>query len=167
MGQQGTLTRIWAERGTRHTWSCIFGAVCPERAETAALVMPHVDTQTMNSHLTEISKTVATGAHAILVMDGAGWHGSAELEVPDNITALKLPPYSPELDPMENVWAYLRANKLTISVFETYDEIVGRCCEACNFFAADKQRITSITTRDWAKTVRHLGPLVLFEVSNF
>ena len=98
VGQQGTLTRIWAERGTRpraprdtrYIWSYIFGAVCPERAE-AALIMPHADTQAMSAHLAEIAKTVASGAHALLILDGAGWHGSAELEVPDNITLLKLP----------------------------------------------------------------------------
>ena len=109
VGQQGTLTRIWAERGTRpraprdtrYIWSYIFGAVCPERAEAAALIMPHADTQAMSAHLAEIAKTVASGAHALLILDGAGWHGSAELEVPDNITLLKLPPYSPELNPME------------------------------------------------------------------
>ena len=106
VGQQGTLTRIWAERGTRpraprdtrYIWSYIFGAVCPERAEAAALIMPHADTQAMSAHLAEIAKTVASGAHALLILDGAGWHGSAELEVPDNIsggTLLKLPPYSP------------------------------------------------------------------------
>ena len=134
-------------------WSYIFGAVCPERAEAAALIMPHADTQAMSAHLAEIAKTVASGAHALLILDGAGWHGSAELEVPDNITLLKLPPYSPELNPMENVWAYLRANKLAISVFDNYEQIVDRCCEAWNFFANDKTAITSITTRQWAKTV--------------
>ncbi len=90
VGQQGTLTRIWAERGTRpraprdtrYIWSYIFGAVCPERAEAAALIMPHADTQAMSAHLAEIAKTVASGAHALLILDGAGWHGSAELEVP-------------------------------------------------------------------------------------
>ena len=100
VGQQGTLTRIWAERGTRpraprdtrYIWSYIFGAVCPERAEAAALIMPHADTQAMSAHLAEIAKTVASGAHALLILDGAGWHGSADLEVPDNITLLKLPP---------------------------------------------------------------------------
>jgi len=161
VGQQGTLTRIWAERGTRpraprdtrYTWSYIFGAVCPERAKAAALIMPHADTPAMNAHLVEIARTVAPDAHAILVLDGAGWHGSTALKVPDNITLLKLPPYSPELNPMENVWAYLRANKLAISVFETYAEIVDRCCDAWNFFAEDKQAITSITSRKWARTV--------------
>ena len=70
VGQQGTLTRIWAERGTRpraprdtrYIWSYIFGAVCPERAEAAALIMPHADTQAMSAHLAD-AKTVASGAH--------------------------------------------------------------------------------------------------------
>ena len=107
----------------------------------------------MNAPLAEIANTVASGAHALLILDGADWHGSAELQVPDNITLLKLPPYSPELNPMENVWAYLRANKLAISVFDGYDEIVDRCCQAWNLFANYKQAITSITSRKWAKTV--------------
>jgi len=162
VGQQATLTRIWAERGTRpraprdtrYKWTYIFGAVCPERGTTAALVMPKADTAAMNAHLAEISRTVAEGAHAILVLDGAGWHGSKALCIPENITLLMLPPYSPELNPIENVWAYLRANKLAISVFETADDIVSRCCEAWNFFANDIDTVRSITKRDYAKAVK-------------
>jgi len=112
VGQQATLTRIWAERGTRpraprdtrYKWTYIFGAVCPERGTTAALVMPKADTAAMNAHLAEISRTVAEGAHAILVLDGAGWHGSKALCIPENITLLMLPPYGPELNPIETVW---------------------------------------------------------------
>ena len=107
----------------------------------------------MNAHLAEISKAVAQGAHAVLVMDGAGWHGSTALHVPDNITILTLPPYAPELNPVENIWAYLRANRLAISVFDAYEDIVERCCDAWNFFANDPDRVRSITTRDYAKAV--------------
>ncbi len=105
----------------------------------------------MNAHLAEIARTVAPGAHALLILDGAGWHGSASLVVPDNISLLTLPPYSPELNPVENVWAYLRANKLAITVFDTYDDIVDACCKAWNFFANDPKAIASITQRPWAK----------------
>ena len=162
VGQQGTLTRIWAERGTRpraprdtrYKWAYIFGAVCPERGATAALVMPNADTPAMSAHLGEISRTVAEGAHAIVVLDGAGWHGAKALCVPDNITLLPLPPYAPELNPIENVWAYLRANRLAISVFETYEDIVTRCCKAWNFFANDTDTVRSITTRDYTKAVK-------------
>jgi len=162
VGQQGALTRIWAERGTRpraprdtrYKWAYIFGAVCPERGVTAALIMPHADTEAMNAHLVEISRAVAKGAHAALVLDGAGWHATKALEVPVNITLVLLPPYAPELNPIENVWAYLRANRLAISVFETYQDIVTQCCDAWNFFANDIEAVKSITTRDYAKTVK-------------
>ncbi len=105
-------------------------------------------------HLAEISKHVAQGAHAILVADGAGYHVAADLKIPDNVTLMRLPPYSPELNPMENVWAYLRANKLAITVFDDYDHIVEKSCEAWNFFAKDPAAIASITSRSWA-TVSH------------
>jgi hypothetical protein len=161
VGQQGTLTRIRAPRGsrpraprdTRDTRACIFGAVCPERGATAALVMPHADTQAMTAHLAEISCTVADGAHAVLVRDGAGWHGSKALPVPDNITLRPLPPCALQLNPIENVRACLRANRLAISVFETCEDIVARCCQAWTFFAEDAATVRSITNRDYAKTV--------------
>ena len=159
MGQQGTLTRIWAKRGTRprakrdtrYQWAYVFGAVCPGRAIAAGLVLPFANTDAMNAHLAEIARIVSPGAHAVLILDGAGWHGSAALKIPDNLSLLILPPYSPELNPVENVWAYLRANKLAITVFKSYDEIVEACCQAWNFFANDSDTIASITSRPWAK----------------
>ena len=80
MGQQGTLTRIWARRGTRpraprdrrYAWAYLFSAVCPERATGAGLVLPYVNAEAMSLHLQEISRHVAAGAHAVLVLDGAG-----------------------------------------------------------------------------------------------
>jgi len=105
----------------------------------------------MNAHLAEIARTVAPGAHALLVLDGAGWHGDKGLAVPDNLSLLTLPPYAPELNPVENVWQYLRSNKLAITVFDGYDAIVDACCAAWNFFTNDTQAITSITSRSWAK----------------
>jgi transposase len=116
-------------------------------------VLPVANTEAMNAHLAEIARTVAPDAHAILVLDGAGWHGSAALTVPDNISLLHLPPYSPELNPVENVWAYLRANQLAITVFDSYDDIVTACCNAWNFFANDPKAITSITSRQWAGVI--------------
>jgi transposase len=105
----------------------------------------------MNLHLAEISANVAAGAHAVLIIDGAGWHQTGgKLRVPGNITLLHLPPYSPELNPVENVWAYLRSNKLSNRVFDTYDAIVDACCDAWNWLINQPQRITSIGTRQWA-----------------
>ena len=112
--------------------------------------MPTANAETMSLHLDAISRKVAPGAHAILVFDGAGYHGAGTLAVPENITLLRLPPYAPELNPIENVWEYLRANKLAITVFDDYDDIVDKTCEAWNFFASDPARIASITARPWA-----------------
>ena len=159
VGQQGTLARLWAPRGSRprapkdcrYAWACIIGAVCPARAVGAALVMPCANTEAMSAHLAEISRHVSPGAHAILVLDGAGWHSSKDLVIPGNITLMTLPPYSPELNPVENIWQFLRQNRLANRVFENYDAIVDACCDAWNALIALPEQIVSITTRDWAK----------------
>jgi len=159
VGQKGTLTRIWAPQGTRpravcdtrYEWAYLFGAICPGRKVGAALVMPYANTEAMNLHLEEISKTVAPGAHAALVLDGAGWHGSEELKVPENITLITLPPYSPELNPVENIWEYFRKNSLSNRLYETYENIVDACCRAWNALMAAPERIATLTQRQWAK----------------
>jgi transposase len=104
----------------------------------------------LSLHLAEISRQIAPGAHAVLVLDGAGYHIADDLIIPDDLSLLVLPPYSPELNPIENVWQYLRQNKLAITVFEDYDHIVDKCCQAWNFFANDKAAVASITARQWA-----------------
>ncbi len=105
----------------------------------------------MNRHLGEISANVTPGAHAVLTIDGAGWHQTGDkLRVPNNITLLHLPPYSPELNPVENVWAYLRGNKLSNRVFDTSDAIVEACSDAWRWLTSQPDRITSIGTRSWA-----------------
>lgn len=105
----------------------------------------------MNEHLAEISRHVAPGAHAVVTLDGAGWHQpSGKLRVPDNISLLPLPPYSPELNPVENVWQFLRQNHLSNHVYETYDAIIDACSNAWNALIDEPARITSIATREWA-----------------
>jgi transposase len=158
IGQKGTLTRLWARigsrprapRDSRYEWAYLFGAVCPERAVGTALVMPYANSEAMNLHLREIARAVAPGAHAILVLDGAGWHTSHTLKPPHNITLLYLPPYSPELNPVENVWEYLRKNNLALRVYETYDAIVDACCNAWIDLIATPATVASITRRRWA-----------------
>jgi transposase len=113
--------------------------------------MPAANSEAMSEHLKEISSQITPGAHAILVCDGAGWHQrGGRLLVPDNITLLPLPPYSPELNPMENVWDYLRGNMLSHKVWDTYNAIVQACAKAWRFLIADPERIRSIAHRDWA-----------------
>lgn len=115
-----------------------------------ALVLPDANTDAMTLHLAEISRHVVPDAHALIVIDGAGWHKPGDrLVVPDNITLLRLPPYSPELNAQENVWEYLRLNYLAGRIFDTYDDIVDACCNAWNALTARKSQITSIASRDW------------------
>jgi hypothetical protein len=115
-------------RDNRHDSAYIFGAICPARAVGAAVLMPAANAEAMNEHLKEISTQISAGAHAVLVCGGAGWHQRGkQLVVPDNISLLSLPPYSPELNPMENVWDYLRQNKLCAQVWDTYDDILEAC----------------------------------------
>ena len=162
VGQQGTLTRLWARRGTRprapkdcrYAWAYLFGAICPARATGAALVMPYANTEAMNRHLAEIAKAVSPGAHALLVLDGAGWHSTKELVVPPNLTLLQLPPYSPELNPVENVWQFLRQNRLANRLFDSYEAIVDACCEAWHALLDNPDRVASITQRSWAQVNR-------------
>jgi transposase len=111
------------------------------------------DTYAMQLHLEEISRHVATGAHAVLLLDRAGWHTTAMLDMPKNITPIFLPSRAPELNPVENVWQYLRANWLSNRVFETYDDIVNAACQAWRNLIAQPQTITSIGMRQWA----HVG----------
>ena len=116
----------------------------------AALVLPRCNTQAMNLHLAEISAAVAPGAHAVLLLDQAGWHGSHDLQVPENITLLPLPPRSPELNPVENVWQFMRQNWLSNRVFASYNDIVDHCCHAWNELVDQPWRIMSIGLRQWA-----------------
>ncbi len=159
VGQKGTHTYIWAPVGSRpvmvrdnrHHSAYLFGAICPARGVGAAIIMPAANTEAMNEHLAEIGIQVAPGAHAVLLVDGAGWHQAGDrLIVPHNISLLPLPPYWPELNPMENVWEYLRANKLCNLVWDSYNAIVDACKKAWTFLVNDPERIRSIGARDWA-----------------
>lgn len=128
IGQKNGITRGWAKRGSRpsaphdqRTRSVyIFGAICPKHGKAAALVMPWCDTHAMNQHLIEMSRNVDYNANAILIMDQAGCHISNNLLVPENITILLLPPKSPELNPVENIWQFMRENWPSNRIFKSY-----------------------------------------------
>ena len=150
--------RQWARRGTRPRQPAdqrceiayLFGAICPARGTGAALALPFADTEAMQLHLDEIARTVAKGAHAVLLLDRAGWHTTGALAVPKNITLILLPSRAPELNPVENVWQYLRQNWLSNRIFETYDHIIDAACDAWRKLIAQPATITSIGTRQWA-----------------
>jgi transposase len=106
----------------------------------------------MSRHLAEISSQVQSGHHAVVILDGAGWHQTgSKIKIPDNISLLHIPPYSPELNPVENIWQYLRQNLLSNRVFADYGEILNACCDAWNALTGEPGRIQSIASRTWAK----------------
>jgi transposase len=107
----------------------------------------------MQLHLDEISRHVARRAHAVLLLDRAGWHTTAKLDVPRNMTLIFLPSRAPELNPVENVWQYLRQNWLSNRVFEGYDAIIDAACEAWRKLLTQPETIKSIGMREWA----HVG----------
>ena len=157
IGQKNKITRRWARKGTRpraahdqRTKSAsIFGAICPERGVGAALVLSRCDTEAMDLHLAEISAQVAQGAHAVVMLDQAGWHTSHALQVPENITLMPILARSPELNPVENVWQFLRDNDLSNRIFNSFEEIVQLSCDAWLKLVEQPWKIMSIGRRRW------------------
>jgi len=158
LGQQGTLSRVWAMTGTRprlqkqlqYNYSYIFGAICPQKKQSVGLILPLVNTEAMQMHLDEISKYVEQGRHAVIVVDKAAWHTTGKLNLPDNISLLPLPATSPELNPVEQVWSWIRQHSLANRAFKDYEEIVDEACKAWNIFANKSDLIASIGSRSWA-----------------
>jgi len=158
VGQQGTTTRIWAEKGTRpralkqlqYEYTYIFGAVCPERDAAVALVAPAVGTSAMISHLQDISKNIPEGKIAIIILDRASWHTTSKLNVFSNIFFIKLPAASPELNSVEQLWEQLRDNYLANRYYKDYDDIEAACCDAWMSYINRGGAITSLCTRQWA-----------------
>ena len=156
--QKTKTTRRWAPRGsrprarvdqrTKSAW--IFGAICPQRGVGAALILPRCNTQAMQWHLEEISSQVAPEAHAVLILDQAGWHTTGKLNIPSNITLLSLPPRSPELNPVEIIWQFMRDNWLSNRIFKSEDEIVSICSDAWNRLIDQPWKTMSIGRRKWA-----------------
>ena len=170
IGQKNSLTRVWGQTGSRpvapkdlgFASAYLFGAVCPSHGKAAALIMPICNTAATNHHLNEISSQVAPEAHAVVILDGAGWHRSQGLVVPDNITLLELPPYSPELNPVERVWHYLRSHWLANSVFRSLADVMDACEMAWNRFATNTGWVRSLCAVAWAPAASapQLGPAI-------
>ena len=150
--------RQWARRGSRprqpadqrYESAYLFGAICPARGTGAALALPYADSEAMQLHLEEVSRVVRRGAHAVLLLDRAGWHTSRRLAVPKNITLVFLPSRAPELNPVENVWQYLRQNWLSNPVFDAYEDIIDAARDAWRNLLINPTAITSIGHREWA-----------------
>lgn len=148
---------MWAKKGTRpralkqqqFIYSYIYGAICPDTGQAAGLILPSANTECMSLHIDEISHSVPEGRHALVIMDGAGWHQASHAR--ENVTIVKIPPYSPELNPCEQVWQYMKDKWLKNRSYKDYEDILTVAAQAWKNFTAEKGRIQSLCSRDWAK----------------
>ena len=127
----------------------MFSAVCPQTGEATGLVTPHVNTDTMNAFLAQLAAELPPDAHAAVVLDRAGWHVAGALQVPASVTLVLLPPKSPQLNPVENLWHYLRSHYLSNRVFKDYNELFDVTGAAWN--KLDQDRLKSICHTAWTE----------------
>ena len=151
-GQKGTLARVWARRGSRPTvprqtqydYLYVFGAACADTGSAVALIAPHLDTAMMNYFLSEFSRSLAPDVHAVMILDQAGWHVSKALVVPANLTLIHLPPRSPELNPMENLWHWITSHYWSNRVHADYPSMLDSASRALGHTFADIDRVKTI-----------------------
>ncbi|BCM87977.1 transposase (plasmid) [Methylobacterium indicum] len=152
VGQKGRSGHRWWMRGQRPAGRCdgrfqsayIFAAVEPQTGSAFGLVLPRVSTEAMSLFLAQFAATLEPDTQAVVVLDGAGWHIAKDLRVPDAVTLVRLPAYSPELNPVERIWLYLRERFLSARVFPDYEAILDACCTAWNALTAEPERVRSI-----------------------
>ena len=153
IGQKGRTCHRWYERGVRPPGLAdkrfaslyLFVACRPGTDEAFALALPEATTASMGVFLARFAQELAPGVHAALILDRAGWHMARELSVPDNISLVPLPPYAPELNPVERVWLYLRERFLSHRVLDGYAALLEAACRAWNALAAEQGRLASLT----------------------
>lgn len=156
VGQQGSISRTWFHKGKRPRLvrqqqflnAYIFSAACPEKDKAVGFISPVCNKEAMQIHLDMISQSVE--GHAVLILDGAGWHSAKSLIMPKNITILTLPPYSPELNPKENFWQSLKSQYLSNQVFTSVEHIMDTCEKAWLDFVNIKGNVSRLCTRKWA-----------------
>lgn len=144
----------WCRKGTRPSTPChhireyryAYGAVEPLTGENFFLIMPYCNTECMNAFLEKLSKEYPRDM-IILVCDGASWHKSGSLEIPENIKIIFIPPYTPEMNPIEQIWKELRKIGFKNEVFQSLKKVVDRLCEA--ICSLNKETVKSITGREW------------------
>lgn len=145
VGLRGSVTRLWAERGRTpeapqqmdYEWSYLFGAVNPLTGEHFGLVLPEVNTEMSALFFEAMSEQVGPERHAVVIVDGAGWHRPRCVAAVDNLTLLFLPPYSPQLNVIERLWRWIKERFVSNSVFETIEALVDQLCEAWRTLTPD------------------------------
>ena len=151
-GQQGTMTNVWAEKGSRPTairqteyeYLWVLGAVCPETGHAEGLLSPQLNTKIVNSFLELFSQTIPADEQAVMIWDGAGFHTSKTLKVPENVTLVQLPAYSPELNPIENLWHYLKSHFWSNKTHDDYQALEDAAMEAWQKVVLDREIIKSV-----------------------
>ena len=136
----------------RYTWTHLFAAVRPATGEGFALVLPEVSAKAMDEFLARFAATLAEDEHAVMVLDRAGWHTAKKLVVPSNVTLVWLPPYSPQLNPVERVWLFLRERHLSHRLLDTYDAVVAALCRAWK--ALTEERLHSLTSYPYLDQIK-------------
>src|SRR3954453_8813540 len=156
-GQKGTITRVWAPKGSRpravrqirYTSLYVLVAVCISTGASSALIMPELNADVLNLFLEQLSRELPAGVHAVLIWDGAGFHTSGDLEVPSNISLILLPPYSPELNPVENLWHYLRAHHWSNRAYQDYDELESEAARSLCTVCCDREKLKTICNAEY------------------
>ena len=144
----------WCEKGIRPSVPChhireyryVYGAVEPLTGEFCFLIMPYCNTVCMNLFLQELSKQFPDDI-LLLCCDGAAWHKSKTLEIRDNIVLFHIPPYTPEMNPIEQIWKEIRKRGFRNEVFATLEKVVLRLC--CTIASLFPSTISSITCHAW------------------
>jgi hypothetical protein len=143
---------VWARRGSRPTavrqtqydYLWVIAAACPATGAATGIIMPHLDTEVINLFLAEFSRQLGPEVHAVLIWDGAGFHTSRSLEVPRNVTLLRLPPYSPELNPVENLWHYLRSHYWSNRSYEDWEALKAAAVAGLMNVGTDAERVKTV-----------------------
>jgi transposase len=157
VGQKGRVCHRWYTKGQRppgrsdqrYTFAYVFGAVEPGTDNSFALILPWVSTEMMQTYLDKFAETIAPDEHVLLVLDQAGWHGANGLKIPDCMTLAPLPPRSPELNPVERVWLYLKQKFLSHRLLDDYDAIEAAISAAWKRLIGEPKRLTSLTSYPW------------------
>jgi transposase len=152
-----TLARVWARRGSRpaavkqtqYEWLYVMAAVCPRTGQSIGMLSPYISTEVVNVYLKQFAGELAANVHAALIWDRAGFHKAKELVVPENITIIELPAYSPELNPVENLWQYLRSHYWANRSYGDYDDLRQAACDAWQRVCLTSEMIKSICQADY------------------
>jgi len=144
----------WCRKGIRPSVPChhireyryAFGAVDPQNGDSFFLILPYCNTICMNLFLRELSEEYPDDI-IVLVADKAAWHTAKSLVIPENIEIVSLPPYTPEMNPIEQIWAWIRLHGFKNEVFQTLDNVVDRLCDTIR--SLSQNTVKSITYRDW------------------